>query len=407
VFGFILIEVNLTLHSKYYTVQKENNSVLLQEINMWDPYAEMKHVTLPNGLSVYLGTWDRPWIMIKILVHAGAKDDLPGKDGTAHFLEHLLSENVPGFSYEEICHRFGEIGVRGKFGSTAYTTTSYGCSVPLEGNSLEFALNIFGNMLITCDIHQLVERERSVILNEYNERFPTELHERIMAARRKAFFEGKGLELKGFLEFLSASPFGIMKPGSRNPYPEAMSEVDHPSATRFDVMASDLGNFAIHQSSIELHTVIPGVTDDQVVGRAMNTLCTIFNREIRERRGWSYGLGVEYYTFPEAYEFLVTAKFPWENLPVMEDLLDECIEIAINSPDVINRHIRGRLNSFKIHDPDGEEVVKHSASDLERKGRILTYADELERAKRTTVEEVKEALGYLARHRRFTVTLKP
>ncbi|MDP3954496.1 MAG: insulinase family protein [bacterium] len=109
---------------------------------MWDPYAEIKHAKLPNGLSVYLGTWDRPWVKMKMVVHAGAKDDPEGKDGVAHFVEHLVNNNIDGCTKEQVKGYLDEIGGSANFGSTSYEATSYKCSVPLEGNNLELALDI-------------------------------------------------------------------------------------------------------------------------------------------------------------------------------------------------------------------------------------------------------------------------
>ena len=48
---------------------------------------------LPNGLHVILHQDNSaPVVTTTVMYHVGAKDDLPGKSGFAHFFEHLLFE---------------------------------------------------------------------------------------------------------------------------------------------------------------------------------------------------------------------------------------------------------------------------------------------------------------------------
>ena len=92
---------------------------------MWDPYAELQRFQLSNGLSVYLGTWNRPWLKAAMMVHSGAREDPEGKEGTAHFLEHLLIENVQPWTYETARQYFQRFGGSAVFGKTYYDGASY------------------------------------------------------------------------------------------------------------------------------------------------------------------------------------------------------------------------------------------------------------------------------------------
>lgn len=416
---------------------------------MWDPYAALQYTQLPNGLAVYLGTWDRPWIKMGMIVHAGAKDDPHGKDGVAHFLEHLLIENVEGWTREQASSHFEQIGGSAGFGSTSYNATKYKCSVPLEGDNLKFALDLFGSMLISCSIERFVERERQVILNEYMEQFPTLLQAEMLTRRRKLFFEGTrlgtflrpfgrletipiitledirdfyarcytpanisivavgGIELEQFITALQDSPFGVSKSGNRVFLPAPMTEIGNPAETRWDKSAAELTNLKLHQSIIELYTAFPGTTNMKTVARVSNVLDATFYREIREKRGWTYGFNINWNHYPEAYEFSIIARFPWENLAVMEDLIDECIDIASRRTDVIEHYIKCSVSYYKILDPNGEKVVNASGDDLAGQGHIDTYTDEIRLAKSVTVEQVQSVLSRLSRERCFTMTLHP
>lgn len=416
---------------------------------MWDPYAALRYVQLPNGLSVYLGTWNRPWVKMKIVVHAGGKDDPEGKDGVAHFLEHLLIENVDGLTREQASKYFDEIGGSIMFGSTSYNATNYKCSIPFESDNLKFSLNLLGKMLITCDIKQFVEREREVIINEYKERFPTHLQAEILTKKRKLFFSGRrlgtflrsfgkletipiitledirqfythyytpanisivavgGIELEQFIAALQASPFGADKPGGRITLPVPMVEIDRPAETHWNKRATELTKLALHQSVIELYTAIPGIINRKAIAIAHNVLNVTFHREIRERHGLTYGFNVSWCQFPEAYEFSVVGKFPWESLNAIENLIDRSIGIALKRTDIIEQQIRASVNSYKICDPNAEMVVNNSSDNLAEQGHIETYSGEIALAKSVTVEEIQSILSQFNRERRFTMILRP
>ena len=139
---------------------------------MWDPYEELRYAQLPNGLSVCVGTWDRPWVKVSFVVHSGAKDDPIGKEGLAHFVEHMVSKNLAGYSQREAKEFFDNCGGYVEFGETSNFATIYRFCVPLDKNNLANALKIFGRLLITCDIKKHLDEERAVIVNEYKRKIP-------------------------------------------------------------------------------------------------------------------------------------------------------------------------------------------------------------------------------------------
>ena len=66
---------------------------------------------LPNGLHVILHQDNSaPVVTTTVMYHVGAKDDLPGKSGFAHFFEHLLFEgtkNIPRSRWFDIVSSHG------------------------------------------------------------------------------------------------------------------------------------------------------------------------------------------------------------------------------------------------------------------------------------------------------------
>jgi len=62
---------------------------------MWDPTSQFQKLVLPNGLSIYSAQMvGREIETVKFIIHSGSLRDPKNALGTAHFLEHMLSENI-------------------------------------------------------------------------------------------------------------------------------------------------------------------------------------------------------------------------------------------------------------------------------------------------------------------------
>lgn len=333
---------------------------------MWDPCAELQKFQLPNGLTVYLGTWDRPWLRATVMVHSGAREDPDGKEGTAHFLEHLPIENVRPWTYKTARHYFQEFGGSAAFGTTYYDATSYDFAVPLENDNLERALNLFGHMMIDCKIEHRVERER-----------------------------------------LEKSPFGLEKLGIRTPLAGAINHFDPPKENRLIHRISEYSSQIVAQSEIKSYVAIPGVISRKAMARVCDVLKDIFFREIRQRRDWTYGFSTSVQNFKEAYEFNIQGAFSWDGLEVIEDLVDECLVEAEKSDDLIHHHIKASVMRHKITDISAGELIDASIDDLRLHQRIVSLKEEGEVAASVTVEEVKAIFALLSRDRRWTIVVHP
>ena len=67
---------------------------------------EFEEYDLDNGMHVILHQDDSaPLITVEVMYHVGAKDEVDGKTGMAHFYEHLLftgTKNIPRGKWSEI-----------------------------------------------------------------------------------------------------------------------------------------------------------------------------------------------------------------------------------------------------------------------------------------------------------------
>jgi zinc protease len=252
---------------------------------MYDPYTEFTKTVLENGLEVHSVFWARPWINMEIVVHSGGREDPVEMPGLAHFVEHVVSQNIPNWGFDQSKEFFETCGGRAEFGSTNYLSTRYRFCVPADPVIFREALAIFGSMLLGARIERDVERERKVISCEFNGRYPFRKRLDWDMCIRRALFKGHRLETwnrplgrpEGFLsateadlqsfydkhyvpanislviigglpteeviDELEKSPFGTRKNGTRNPIPQPFNQIPIPAEQLQTVCLSDHVNF--------------------------------------------------------------------------------------------------------------------------------------------------------------------
>jgi insulinase (Peptidase family M16) len=135
-------------------------------------YEGFTSTTLPNGLTVYVQPRKVSWVYVGIVVHAGAKEDPPGRQGLAHLVEHLVSENIEGLPFPMLERRFQALGATAHFGMTSYLRTWYDFHLPAHEPAVREALTLVGTMLLQGRLTRKIEEEKTVILCEYHIDYP-------------------------------------------------------------------------------------------------------------------------------------------------------------------------------------------------------------------------------------------
>ena len=131
--------------------------------------------TLPNGLRIICARNESEVAYCGIAVDAGTRDELPGEDGLAHFVEHLSFKGTLRRSARQIITRMESVG--GDLNAfTDKEETVYYCTTLRQhlGRALELLLDI---TLCSTFPQQEVEREVEVVIDEiesYNDQ-PSEL----------------------------------------------------------------------------------------------------------------------------------------------------------------------------------------------------------------------------------------
>ena len=122
-------------------------------------------VALPNGLQIILRErHEKPLVALDIWLRAGSRDEQPGEEGCAHFLEHTLFKGTATRKSGELDFAMESLG--GIF--TAATGPDYahfGATIPPA--SLEPALTLLSELVRTAELPEAeIQRERGPILDE-------------------------------------------------------------------------------------------------------------------------------------------------------------------------------------------------------------------------------------------------
>ena len=120
--------------------------------------------TLPNGIRLLFKHSASAITHCCFMVNAGARDEAEGKDGLAHFIEHMLFKQTARRSTNQILNRLEVAGAD----LNAYTTKEYTClHASLLNQHLERAMDLFEDLVFhsTFPADEL-QKERGVILDE-------------------------------------------------------------------------------------------------------------------------------------------------------------------------------------------------------------------------------------------------
>lgn len=154
-------------------------SFLICSTNVYANLFDTKSYKTDNGMEVVLLENHRsPIVLVMVWYKVGSADDLPGKSGTAHFLEHLMFKGCPGFSEQELGKHFDSLGAHDN-AATSYDYTTYYSYLP--STHIDFAFDIESRRMQQLQLdNKIIEEEKKVVLEE-----------RLMGQRsvRSVFFE--------------------------------------------------------------------------------------------------------------------------------------------------------------------------------------------------------------------------
>ncbi|HEK21741.1 MULTISPECIES: M16 family metallopeptidase [unclassified Mucilaginibacter] len=120
--------------------------------------------TLSNGIRILFKHSPSPITHCCFVFNAGSRDELPEKEGLAHFIEHMLFKETHRRNTTQILNRLELVGAD----LNAYTTKEYTCiHASLLNQHLERAVDLFEDIIFHSTFPEdEMEKERGVILDE-------------------------------------------------------------------------------------------------------------------------------------------------------------------------------------------------------------------------------------------------
>lgn len=419
---------------------------------MWDPYEEFETTVLPNGLTVYCAYWpNRPWVAMSFLIHAGARQDKIGLEGTAHFVEHAISRNQT-LSYQEIKDHFESLGGDVQLGVTGFNRTYYQFFAPTEPQSFEKSLSIFGDMLLTSKLDNYIDQQREVIIGEYQKMYSNPLVLQNSERRNKNVFrdswkerfisplgsidsikkiDGSDLQLcfdsyytpnnisivctggmknEELLDFLSRTSFSICKTGQRIENPTIAEDIipPHENLYIFEVSKHIQMVKKFETASFETSCRLPGSFSAALVDVVESMLNEILFSEIREKRGWTYFVDADTHFFLDFYRFQVNVpSLALAGVDKINDVVSELISSLPYRKDLFEKIVKRKIATFFMKDPKAKQVNEVVMRDLEYYNRITTYTEDIEALKMLTTTDVAILVEWLRHTRRWTFITVP
>lgn len=419
---------------------------------MYDPYARFETAVLPNGLTLrVLYQPSHPWVATNLVVHSGSSTGSPQDRGVAHFVEHLISDNVQGHRAADIEAFFKKEGGGVNLGCTSFLGTRYKFFLPAEEELVKRAANIFGSAFFNHGLTYEVERERSVILQEFRRNFSFDYEfewmQQIYSQLRLRFIGGGsfsglgtletitslthkqleqfyqqwytpqnvslvavgGLTLKQWEELLLTTALSRVKVGKRCPLPDPVEEISSPPVDRLEFHLGEYSTAPVEFLNIVYGVCLPGRFRSSAVieiGRRM--LASLLFEELREKRGWAYASRADCTDFGSVVELLAAGeKVSLEAVGEIESVIANIFSLMPNEKEMFETNKQSRVKGTLLHDVDDRDICDNAADDLEKYHHIETLSEIAECTGALTIADLEEFCRHCQRDKALMVVKLP
>lgn len=360
---------------------------------------------------------NRPWEHVGFVVHAGALHDFVGYEGVAHFVEHMVSEII-SLPKKEIQKFFNLSGGSAMFGCTSFTNTEYSFFISQDHEKLNRSLDIFGEMLFYGKLRDAMERERQVIIEEFNRMYPVHIELEIEMRRNYALFQEGRLRISsspigthnaistitpqdvqlfydqyyvlanvsmvcvgGFThnEIIGAIDHSIISKatlGARSPMCKSIS-VTKPTETLIVTNLSDYVSSVIFAGTYQSQCVFSHQESYESISLFCQVLDHIMTEDIREKRGWTYSISCTFDDCGVCYIITIECRaFRREKADQICDAIDKCIKSVKDQKELFEEIKQSVLAEKCMVDRSARDICEMSLADVGKKSSISTLAED-------------------------------
>ena len=323
-----------------------------------DSLGQYSHERLSNGINVFCVQNELPHQNIDFILHAGSATDgsLPG---VHHKVEHLLSQRIYGKPFTKIESYFERKGGQVCFGEVYFTSTRFGCQIPLDIGVAERACNIFSEALFHAKFPKNdFQTEENIIVEEFRDQFACLEQYQILKLGRKEIFGDH--PLSGYVHQLGSveeirqikrrdveshyrryftpqsltilSTGGLLPADSikmvekatgdifclnspeRDLFPEILSPA-YPECKKIEFDPKQLQFVSSDQGYFKTVIRLPGRTSEGMCEIVKRMIEKSLYLELREKRGWLYDYTVAFEYLKAAWVVEIECKLKKESWP--------------------------------------------------------------------------------------------
>lgn len=403
----------------------------------FDPY-EFERMEV-NGVPIFYKNlpWVNDCVHIRVVLRVGARHDPDGKEGLAHFFEHLPFDGCEGYQSLKEIGEFKRKTLLGCLGAyTWYDETVYHCMALPE--NLQKTLCFLKPFIFhpTLAPHE-VERERDVITRE----FWTQFTNQNIANLRKICFRdcfhnhriGRGGRALGWMETITAitredivafharhyvkenvalvcvgsvdsesircaiEDWGTALPtGEKLPCAEAVKEWPSPTVQSRSVSYQHdfyaKGGAIPENTDITITSVMPRIYPEGVGALFQCTFRQILFEQIRGRLGATYSPRVFWHTYRDICHAGIEIKVKPEVAEQVKGLCGEIMARLGSRKDeyrTLFEEMKGvTINSIRAIDKNGSEIADDARDDVVLYNRIVPLTERKTECERVTYEDI-------------------
>ncbi len=424
---------------------------LNMENKQYDPYVLFTKRTLSNGMSLYHANIEnRNFVRIRLIIHSGAITDPVGKEGLAHFVEHLFSRNgdMPRDQMEKYFHLLG----RGLHtGSTNSDSVKYGCVLPVKREVLEPALQHFFSMYAGIYNLNEFEAQRKVVEEEFHEKnkfplmnahalwkntilYPGSYWTRAISCigspesiatytqqdvidywnerydpHNVSIVSAGGIAVDDLVEIIEKSmlPFQNHLPCGKHACPRSMP-IEGPQPAIRGIYKFDNKEFVgtmpvAPKGSYRAHVHLPFSADRSTVRILLNMVNHVLFYTIREKMRATYDVSADFITDSLCKSIKLSCdSFDVSLVDIFVPTVIDAIKSIENRKELFDDMLAIKLASYQFEDSNVVDVVSGASSDIVAYGRVRTLSEEIEEYKNLRFSDVQKYLEYLHPDYMFT-----
>lgn len=421
---------------------------------MWDPYSQFTSHKLSNGLNIWkLHLSGRPWEKVRVIVHTGHSSDPVGKDGLAHFCEHLVCAQY-STSSDELQGRFESLGGSADFGVTGPDCTFYEFSAPLVfggEDTLSWAFGVYGDLLshpatlLPSEIKD-VEKERKIVVSEFHRKFPMAWQYPVHANFRSNLYPGlwqsrvtNGLgSLDSIAQFTEEDvvdffrkwytpsnmtivsvggateeniceiinrQFGSLQSSGNNRPPRVISK-DVPLPLCNEMVVS-VGS--VTRSAISSYALMPVFVSSSIVAIVDEMLSKSVFEDVRQKRHLAYSATASATLWNNCMEVKISATGVSPDAePVVRACFLEDIQRVVSDRNLFEQAQQYLIARKSMIDPNGNSFRSNAGEDIAYFGRVISLTEEVAELKNVTHDDIRSLVDlWLVPERFLTLVTKP